>query len=172
MITVVQVETEAQIHYAQELFEEYFDFLRTDVDKVDDLNDVPPLAGYREEIADLPGKYAPPEGRLLLAYADGEPAGCVAFYKLADGVCEVKRLWAHPQFRGRKVGRTLVETLVDEAREAGYRTILLSTASVLKEAQSLYASVGFQITEPFFEMPPEMLENELFMRLELSHSGE
>lgn len=172
MLTIVQVETEAQIRHTQALFEEYFDFLRTDVDKVDDLNQVPPLAGYREEIASLPGKFAPPEGRLLLACVDGEPAGCVAFYKLADGVCEVKRLWSRREFRGRKVGRLLVETLISEARKAGYHTMLLSTVNVLKEAQSLYSSVGFRQTEPFFDMPPEMLANEVFMRLELSSSGE
>ena len=167
MITVIQVVTAEQIRQAQELFEEYFDFLRADVDKVDDLNDVPPLAGYREEIAGLPGKYTPPEGRLLVAYEGTEPAGCVAFYKLDDGVCEVKRLWARPRFRGRKVGRTLVETLIDEARKSGYTAIILSTVDVLVEAIALYTSLGFQKTTPYYDMPPDMLEHEIFLRLEL-----
>ena len=116
MVNVVQATTDDHIHKTQELFVEYFDFLRTDVDKVDDLDTVPPLAGYREEIASLPGRYGPPDGRLLLAMDEDQAAGCVAFYKLDEGVCEVKRLWVRPNFRGKKVGRILVETLIEEAR--------------------------------------------------------
>src|SRR5829696_4804944 len=117
MITIVQAATETEIQQAQELFVEYFEFLRTDVDNtVDDLDEVPPLAGYRDEIAGLPGKYAPPEGRLLVAQYEDEAAGCIAFYNFGEGICEVKRLWTRPQFRGRKVGRLLVEGLIAEAR--------------------------------------------------------
>lgn len=169
MLTVVQAVTDEQIRQVRELFEEYFEFLRTDVDKdAADLNDVAPLSGYKEEMADLPGKYAPPDGRLLLAQYAGQAAGCVAFYKYGDGICEVKRLWARPQFRGKKVGRTLVETLIEEARQAGYHTILLSTVDILTEAQSLYRSLGFELTEPYFDLPPEMLAHEIFLRLDLS----
>ena len=168
MVNVVQVMTDDQIHKTQELFVEYFDFLRADVDKVDDLDAVPPLAGYREEIASLPGRYGPPDGRLLLALDDDKTAGCVAFYKLDEGVCEVKRLWVRPQFRGKKVGRILVETLIAEARQIGYQTIVLSTVDVLKEAIGLYQSFGFEVTEPYYEMPEEMLAHEIFMRLDLS----
>ena len=173
MITIVQVETEAQIRQAQALFEEYFEFLRTDVDNtVADLDDVPPLAGYRDEIAGLPGKYAPPEGRLLIARYGAEAAGCVAFYEFGEGVCEVKRLWTRPQFRGKKIGRTLVETLIEEARQIGYSMMLLSTAGVLTEALSLYGSVGFEKTAPYFDMPEAMLDHEIFMKLELSQRSE
>jgi len=169
MLTVAQVVTAEQVKKTQTLFAEYFEFLRTDVDTdVDDLDEVVPMAGFREEMAGLPGKYAPPDGRLLLAELDGQAAGCVAFYKLDEATCEVKRLWARPQFRRMKVGRALMETLVAEARSAGFATILLSSADVLKEAHGLYYSLGFQPTEPFFEMPPEMLANELFMRLDLA----
>lgn len=168
MLAIVQVETDEHIRLARELFLEYFDFLRTDVDKVDDLDQVPPLTGYKEEIAGLPGRYAAPEGRLLLALVEGEAAGCVAFYKLDDGVCEVKRLWTRRQFRGKKVGRTLVETLIAEARASGYTTMLLSTVDVLTEAIALYRSLGFQDTAPFFDMPPDMLAHEIFLKLELA----
>ena len=169
MVTIVQVVTEQHIHSTQELFVEYFDFLRMDVDKtVDDLDDVPQLAGYRDEIASLPGRYDAPAGRLLLAQVDGEAAGCVAFYKFDDGVCEVKRLWIRPQFRGLKIGRMLVETLIDEARKSGYTWMILSTVDVLEQAISLYQSLGFETTAPFYDMPEDMLAHEIFMRLDLS----
>ncbi|MBZ0285741.1 MAG: GNAT family N-acetyltransferase [Anaerolineae bacterium] len=169
MIRIVQVVTDEQIRDTQALFAEYFEFLRRDVDNyLPDLNDAPPLSGYAEEMAGLPGKYAPPEGRLLLAQYDGQAAGCVAFYKLSDGVCEVKRLWIRPQFRGKKVGRALVESLIEEAHKIGYTTMLLSTVDILKEAQTLYQSLGFEVTAPYFELPPEMMAHEVFMKLDLS----
>src|SRR5215207_6729129 len=154
----MQAVTDEQIRQVQELFAEYFEFLRTDVDTdYADLDDVPPLAGYKEELAGLPGQYAPPDGRLLLATYGAESAGCVAFYKIGDGVCEVKRLWIRPQFRGKKIGRALVETLIEEARTVGYTSMLLSTVDVLKEAQSLYGSLGFERTAPYFDAPAELL---------------
>jgi len=169
MLTIVQAVTEDYIREVRALFAEYFDFLRSDVDTyLDDLDEVTPVTGYREEMAGLPGKYAPPEGRLLLAQVDGESAGCVAFYQVGEGVCEIKRLWTRPQFRGQRIGRALVEALIGEARQCGYTTMILSTADVLKEAQGLYGSLGFEPTAPFFDGPPEMMAHEVFMRLDLS----
>ena len=168
MVTIMQVETDNQIHQTQELFVEYFDFLRADVDNtVDDLNDVPPLAGYREEIASLPGRYSPPDGRLLLARYETEAAGCVAFYQLEDGICEVKRLWVRPRFRGQRIGRMLVEALIEEARSSGYSAMVLSTVDVLQEAIFLYQSVGFELIPPYYDMPEDMLAHEVFMKLDL-----
>ena len=169
MLSIVQVVTGEQIQQVRELFTEYFDFLRTDVDTdVGDLNDVPPLAGYEEEIADLPGRYAPPDGCLLIAEYEGETAGCVAFYKLEDGICEIKRLWVRPQFRGKKISRALVIRLIDAARQAGYEAVVLSTVDILKEARSLYESFGFRTIAPYYEMPEAMLAHDIFMRLDLS----
>jgi ribosomal protein S18 acetylase RimI-like enzyme len=132
---------------------------------VDDLNNIPALAGYEDDLAALPGKYAPPDGRLLLALYDGETAGCVSFYKFGAGACDVKRLWVRPQFRGKKVGRALMEMLIEEARKSGYRTILLSTVNTLTEAITLYRSLGFEMTAPFYD---DVLDYELFMKLELT----
>lgn len=169
MLTIVQVVTDEHIRQTQELFVEYFEFLRTEVDThLDDLNDAPPLAGYEDEIATLPGKYAPPDGRLLLALDAGEAAGCVAFYKFDEGVCEVKRLWARRKFRGKKVGRLLVEKLIEEARNIGYSSMILSTVDILTEAQSLYTSLGFKPTAPYFDASEELMAHEIFMRLDLS----
>lgn len=169
MVRVVRAVTVEQIQRVQELFTEYFDFLRTDVDTgVSDLNDVPQLAGYEEEVATLPGRYAPPNGCLLLAEHEGQAAGCVAFYKFEDGVCEIKRLWVRPQFRGKKISRLLVERLIEEAREVGYTAIVLSTVDILKEARALYESLGFKTTAPYFDLPEVMLAHEIFMRLDLA----
>jgi GNAT superfamily N-acetyltransferase len=169
MVTIVQAASEEHIRQVQALFIEYFEFLRTDVDtSVDDLNDVPVLAGYEDEIATLPGRYAPPDGCLLLALHDSQNAGCVGFYKFDEGVCEVKRLWTRPQFRGQKIGRALMETLIETARQSGYKAIILSTVDILKEARSMYSSFGFEPIAPYLEMPPEMLAHEIFLRLDLS----
>jgi len=168
MVAIVQAATEEQIQQVRELFSEYFHFLRTEVDtSVDDLDDVPPVAGYREELANLPGKYASPEGRLLLAQVEGQAAGCAAFYKLSDGVCEVKRLWVRPTFRGKKISRMLVETLIAEARETGYQSMVLSTVDILTEARRLYESLGFKTIAPYFELPEAMMAHEIFMKLDL-----
>lgn len=172
MITIAQAVSDEQIRQVQELLTEYFEFLRTDVDtNVDDLDDLPTSAGFREELAGLPGKYAPPDGRLLLATYNGERAGCVGFYKFDEGVCEIKRLWTRPQFRGQKIGRLLVERLIEEARLAGYTSIILSSADVLTSAHALYRSLGFEPTEPYFDGPEDMIAHELFMKLDLSSSN-
>lgn len=169
MITIVQAVNDGRIRQVRELFAEYFEFLRTEVDThLPNPDDAPPVAGFRDEMANLPGRYAPPDGRLLLAQVDGEPAGCVALYKFGDGVAELKRLWARPQFRGMKVGRRLVESLIEEARQIGYTSILLSTVDKLTEAQSLYVSLGWELTEPYFDGPEEMMAHEVFMKLDLS----
>jgi GNAT superfamily N-acetyltransferase len=169
VVRIEQAVSGAQIGQVRELMAEYFEFLRTDIDTdVPDMDSLPPVAGFAAEMASLPGKYAPPDGRLLLASIDGEPAGCVAFHKFEDGVCEIKRLWARPKFRGMKVGRSLLEALITEARSAGYRAMILSTVDKLKEAHALYGALGFRETEPYFDGPEEMMAHEIFMRLELS----
>ncbi len=169
MVSVVRAVTGEQIRQVRELFAEYFDFLRTDVDTdVGDLNDVPPLAGYEAEMATLPGRYSPPDGCLLLAEYEGKAAGCVAFYQFEDGICEIKRLWVRPQFRGKKISRMLVETLIAEARKVGYTAVVLSTVDILKEARALYESLGFKSIPPYFDLPEAMLAHEIFMKLDLS----
>jgi ribosomal protein S18 acetylase RimI-like enzyme len=101
--------------------------------------------GFGQELADLPGQYAPPSVCLLLAKVGGEPAGCVALQKLADGVGEMKRLYVRGRYRGTGLGRTLAEQVVREASRLGYQAVRLHTLpAVMGRAVSLYRSLGFR----------------------------
>ena len=122
---------------------------------------------FDAELAGLPGAYAAPEGRLLLAFADAEPAGCVALRKLEDGICEMKRLWVRPAFRGTRLGRRLVEAVLAEGRAAGYRAVRLDTLPSMREAQALYVSLGFVDIPPYNDHP---IEGTRFMELSLRAS--
>jgi len=108
----------------------------------------PCFQGFAEELARLPGDYAPPRGRLALALVDGQPAGCVALRPLDEERCEGKRLYVRPEFRSRGVGRALVGWVIAEARAAGYREMLGDTLPVMDRALAMYESMGFEWTEP------------------------
>ena len=122
--------------------------------------------GFEEELASLPGKYAIPSGRLLLAYSDDKPAGCIALRPLAeDGVCEMKRLFVRDGFRGQQIGLHLIERLIGEAREIGYSRMRLDThPEKMGKAVDLYRSHGFVEIPPYYKNPHDGV---LFMELTL-----
>jgi ribosomal protein S18 acetylase RimI-like enzyme len=150
-----QAESRAQIAQARELFLEYAQSLGFSLC----------FQNFDEELARLPGDYAPPAGRLLLAEYEGQLAGCVALHQLEDGICEMKRLYLRPQFRGKGLGRALADRLIAEARQIGYRRMRLDTVEpVMKDAVAMYRKLGFREIEPYCSNP---IAGALYMELGL-----
>jgi len=139
MLEILQAATPDRLAEARQLFLEYADSLGFDLG----------FQGFDKELAGLPGDYAPPRGRLLLAVHDGRVAGCVASRDLGEGTCEMKRLYVRPGFRGLRIGEALVLAVIDEAREIGYGRMRLDTVPSMERARALYASLGFREIPPY-----------------------
>jgi ribosomal protein S18 acetylase RimI-like enzyme len=138
-VDVVRATTSEQVEVVRRLFLEYAASLGFDLGFQD----------FERELASLPGDYAPPEGCLFLALHGQEAAGCVAFHKFSAGVCEMKRLYVRPAYRGLHIGRTLAEAAVDEARQIGYSCVRLDTVPGMLRAQGLYRGLGFREIEAY-----------------------
>ncbi len=117
--------------------------------------------GFTQELETLPGKYAPPEGCLLLAMEGETAAGCVALRPVGDGVCEMKRLFVRPAFRGSGVGLQLAEAIIAQAERLRYREMVLDTLDHMLAARTLYSRLGFQETTPYYRNP---LNGVIYMR--------
>lgn len=143
-MNVVSASTPAEIEVVRTLFLEYAASLSFDLC----------FQGFEEELSSLPGKYASPMGRLLLAVADGDvPAGCVGLRPQDLGVAEMKRLFVRPSFRGQGVGKCLVLAVLDEARSIGYRGVRLDSVASMHEANRLYDILGFHEIGPYCDNP-------------------
>ena len=144
MLSIIQSETAEQIDAARSLFREYEAWLGLDLC----------FQGFEDELSGLPGKYALPDGRLLLAYQDEKLAGCIALRKLENGICEMKRLFVRDDFRGTRIGVQLIERLIAHARRIGYARMRLDTyPEKMGKAVSLYESHGFHTIEPYYDNP-------------------
>jgi ribosomal protein S18 acetylase RimI-like enzyme len=143
---LIQATTDEQIDVARELFKEYAAELAI------------PLCfqNFDQEVKTLPGKYAPPDGRLLMAYADDQLVGCIALRKWDERTCEMKRLFLRPEFRGKGYGRTMIDKLIEEAREVGYERMRLdSLPGKMDAAIALYRGLGFTDIPAYYANPLE-----------------
>ena len=150
-----QAQFPAQIALARELFLEYAQSLGFSLC----------FQNFDKELASLPGDYAPPNGRLLITECEDCVAGCVALHKLDSEICEMKRLYLRPQFRGKGLGRMLAGRIIAEARQIGYRRMRLDTVeSVMKDAVAMYRKLGFREIAPYCANPmPTALYMELLL---------
>jgi len=140
---IEEATTPDQIVVVRRLFQEYADCLPIDLC----------FQGFAEELAALPGAYAPPHGRLLVVFHEGQAAGCVAFRPAGKSACEMKRLFVRPAYRGHGLGRILASEAISSARSAGYSTMLLDTLRSMHNAIQLYQSLGFAPCAAYYDTP-------------------
>jgi putative acetyltransferase len=159
MLRIISAETDEAVTQASILFREYVASLGVDLS----------FQNFEQELASLPGDYAPPDGRLFLAVLDEAPAGerrslasaspisslagCIALRKIDAETCEMKRLYVRPEFRGHGAGRALASAVIAAAREIGYRRMRLDTLPQMTEAQALYRGLGFREIAPYRHNP-------------------
>jgi len=153
--TIVQAASTRLIETAADLFREYAASLPFDLSFQD----------FAGELARMPGDYAPPGGRLLLAVTGGQAVGCVALRQYADGVAEMKRLYVRPAQRGLGIGRALALAALAEAAGIGYQAVMLDTTPTMVEAQALYGSLGFLEATPYRHNP---IPGTRYLRLDLA----
>lgn len=138
-----RAETREALDLVRQLFREYAESLNFDLC----------FQNFEEELADLPGRYGPPRGALLIAWRGEEAAGCVALRDLGDATCEMKRLWVRSKFRSMGIGRQLAEAVVKEGTALGYGRMRLDTVASMAEAIRLYRSLGFEAIPPYTHNP-------------------
>ena len=157
MVRVIEVKADEDLDEIRKLFEQYAFSLEISLNFQD----------FDDELANLPGEYAPPEGCLLFAVWEEQLAGCVALRSFGSGICEMKRLYTKPQYRGLGIGRALCEAVIERARRMGYDRMRLDTLPSMETARALYTSLGFKEIEPYRYNP---VEGAKFMELNLTRS--
>ena len=155
MLRLTQATTPSDLDEARTLFEEYAAGLNISLC----------FQNFDKELANLPGDYAPPQGRLLLAREFDQLMGCIALRPAGPTTCEMKRLFVRPEYRDRKLGRVLVEAIIEEARKIGYTHMRLDTLpGRMDRAIQLYRSIGFVEIPPYYKTP---VDSTKFMELDL-----
>jgi GNAT superfamily N-acetyltransferase len=155
MLSIVDALSGDPLREVRKLFDEYATSIGVDLC----------FRGSSQELATLPGRYAPPRGRLLLARWNHEAAGCVALRPLENGICEMKRFYVRPGHRGQGVGRALAEQIIGEARGAGYTSMRLDSLPSMASALQLYRELGFRDIPAYQENP---LPGAVFLELPLA----
>jgi len=148
--------TEQDFADAKDLFLEYANSLNFELC----------FQNFEKEISDLPAQYSEPTGCIILCYEDNKPIGCVGLRKFAEGICEMKRLYLKNEARGKGIGRALAEKIIGKANERGYKKMQLDTIETMKEAISLYKSMGFKEISPYRFNP---IKGVVYMELEINY---
>jgi len=154
MIEIVEANTDELIAKAKDLFQEYAASLEFDLG----------FQNFDQELNSFPGQYSEPSGRLYLALCERQPIGCVGLRYFEKGICEMKRLYVKPNFRGKQAGRALAEASIQAARNIGYAYMRLDTLPSMESANKLYKSLGFEQIEPYRHNP---IEGTIYMQLKL-----
>jgi len=153
-LQIVTATSAAEIAAARDLIKEYGESLGVDLSFQD----------FQTELERLPGEYAPPKGALLLARIGDSYAGCVALRSWSSTVCEMKRLYVRPRWRGRGIGQRLIDEILDVARRAGCSAMRLDTLPSMSAARALYESIGFRPIAPYYDSP---IHGTTFMEIDL-----
>jgi len=153
-LKIRQADSQEHLQEVKSLFLEYASSVGFDLS----------FQNFEEELANLPGEYSPPTGALLLALDGDGVAGCVALRKLANDVCEMKRLYVRPAFRRKGIGRALSVAIIEQARKRGYSHMRLDTVGSMEEAIRLYRTLGFKEIQPYRYNP---MAGALFLELDL-----
>ena len=159
VIRILGAEHTGELEQVRQFFRNYAAWLGVDLC----------FQNFDEEMANLPGRYSAPEGRLFYATVDGKGAGCVGVRPLAEGICELKRLYVEPSFRGTGVGRALALAGIRAARQLGYRKIMLDTLPAMRMAVKLYRELGFTAAPAYYQTP---IEGTQFLALDLENWSE
>jgi putative acetyltransferase len=155
---IQNADTSEFIDSVRKLFREYEAHIKVDLC----------FQGFEKELAELPGEYARPSGRLLLAFDGGDVAGCGTFRRVDDGICEMKRLYVRPEHHGKRIGAALAQALIEQAKVAGYTRMRLDTMPSMQKAIALYRSIGFKEIASYRFNP---VGGALFFELQLAEAN-
>jgi len=167
-IKILDAASEKYLDHVRNLIKAFLKWhLKRHLEDIDLINEYFDPKNFEEELASLPGKYSMPEGGLLLAFYNDQPAGCVGLKKIDDHSCEMKRMFVYPEFHGKGIGYALAKAIIDEAKKIGYSSMKLDTSIRQIEAQKLYQGFGFKNTEAYYELPEKVKNWLVFMELKL-----